>query len=127
MEKIAEWLEKHWLIRTLDGVTKLGIVIAIISWGFDLTEQKEQREITKRLAVYQAHEVLALSHFRRSTASGMALEDLIKAKQDLTGMDFTELNVYNVNLSNADFSEVDFGESTFKMFPSKKLISAIPI
>ena len=114
MNKVATWLEKHWLVRILDSLAKLGIVIAVVSWGIDLSEQKKQREITKRLAVYQAHEVLALSHFRSSTAAGMALEDLIKAEQDLFGMDLTSLTVNNVNLSNANFSEIDFGESKFK-------------
>ena len=114
MDKVAIWLEKHWFIRTLDSLAKLGIVIAVISWGIDLSDQKEQREITKRLAVYQAHEVLALSHFRSSTAAGMALEDLVKARQDLYGMDLTTLAVSNVDLSDANFSETDFGESKFK-------------
>ncbi len=114
MDKVATWLEKHWLIRILDSLAKLGIVIAVVSWVIDLPEQKQQREITKRLAVYQAHEVLALSHFRSSTAAGMALEDLIKAEQDLFGMDLTSLTVNNVNLSDANFSEADFGESKFK-------------
>ncbi|PHS38526.1 MAG: hypothetical protein COB07_08220 [Sulfurovum sp.] len=121
MDKVAAWMEKHWVVRILDSLAKLGIVIALISWGIDLSEQKKQREVTKRLAVYAAHEVLSLSHFRSSTATGMALEDLIKAEQDLFGMDLTTLIVINVDLSNANFSETDFGESKFK---NVKLVNA---
>ncbi|XGA79649.1 pentapeptide repeat-containing protein [Halomonas sp. CH40] len=121
MRKLAIWLEKHWLIRTLDSLAKFGILIAVISWAIDIPERNEQREIAKRLVVYQAHEVLALAHFRSSTAAGMALEDLINAQQDLIGMDLTSLTIYNVDLSNADFREADFHDSSLR---SVELIGA---
>lgn len=113
MKRIAKWLENHWIIRILDSLTKFGIIIVVVSWVIDLPEQKKQRETTKRLAIYKAHEILALSTFRSTPAVGLALEDLLKSNMDLRGMDLTELNISKVDLSNANFSNVDFGESTF--------------
>ncbi|AYN67471.1 hypothetical protein D1013_08910 [Euzebyella marina] len=105
LKKYADFVESHPLIRLLDSISKLGIVFAAIFWILEIDDRKEERENLRKQRIYRAWEIITFTELMPSShARKSALEDLVKSKQKLDGIDLRIANLDDANLAGASFS-----------------------
>lgn len=105
-EPISAWLTKWAFIKILDALSKLGVLVAVITFVAEIPKRAEQQATARKRARYEAWQIVNANEGKKSDGGRLdALQDLNQGKASLAG----------INLDNAFLSRIDFRNATLRL------------
>ncbi|MBE9065868.1 pentapeptide repeat-containing protein [Leptolyngbya cf. ectocarpi LEGE 11479] len=104
-EPIATWLEKWAFIKILDAVSKLGVLIAVITFLVEIPKREERIQTERKRAHFEYWQVIdaaIAAGTSTSNARKMALENLAGEGVSLRNIDVPKAELRRINLAKAD-------------------------
>jgi BTB/POZ domain-containing protein KCTD9 len=102
---IADWLSNLAFIKILDALSKLGILIGVTTFLFELPKQEERAKAERKRAHFEywkAIDAAAASSTVTSYARKIALEDLASEGVSLKNVDAPNADLRQIDLTGAD-------------------------
>ncbi|MDZ8054130.1 MAG: pentapeptide repeat-containing protein [Aulosira sp. ZfuVER01] len=113
---INNWLKELAFINILDALSKLGILIGVITFLFELPKQEERAKAERKRAHFEywkAIDAAAASNTVTSYARKIALEDLASEGVSLRNVDAPNADLRQIDLTGADLVGANFYKTDF--------------
>lgn len=102
---IAAWLQRWALIQILDALSKLGVLVAVIAFLWEMPQRAERAEAERKRShfeYWQAIDAAATARTPTSHARKTALESLASEGVSLRNIDAKLAELRRINLAQAD-------------------------
>ncbi|OYD98408.1 hypothetical protein CDG77_06370 [Nostoc sp. 'Peltigera membranacea cyanobiont' 213] len=105
--QISDWLSNLAFIKILDAVSKLGILIGVTTFLFELPKQEKRAKAERRrthFEYWKAIDAASASSTVTSYARKIALEDLASEGVSLRNVDTPNADLRHIDLTGADLT-----------------------
>lgn len=99
---ISEWLAKWAFIKILDTISKLGVLIGVITFIAEIPQRSEQQAIAQKRAKYEAWQIINANEGKKSDGGRLdALQDLNQQQVSLAGIRLDHAFLSGIDLSHS--------------------------
>ena len=113
-EPIATWITNWAFVQILDAVSKLGVLIAVIAFLWEIPKRKERDKAERKQRQFEYWQVIdsaSASGTSTSYARKIALESLAAEGTALRNIDVPKAELRRINLKGADLVGANLAEA----------------
>lgn len=113
-EAIAKWLENWAFIKIIDAASKLGVLIAVITFIVEIPKREERVQAERKRAHFEYWQVIdaaTAAGTSTSNARKIALENLANEGVSLRNIDVPKAELRRINLTAADLVGANLRET----------------